>query len=256
MKANRVKQLLREGKSTCGTWVSLASPVGAEVMGMQGFDWLLIDMEHSPVDYQTLSNQMLALAPSESVPFVRVPWNDAAEIKRVLDLGAMGIMVPGISTLEDAKRAVAACKYPPEGIRGVASVRAARYGQDTNYLKEANGQVMVIAQIEMRDAVEDIERILDVPGIDCAFIGPADLSATLGHLGNASHPDVQAAIAKVEKAAKARRIPLGSVSTSWDVAKGLYDKGYQLVSVMSDIRFLFQASRGVLESFNKTTGRG
>jgi 2-keto-3-deoxy-L-rhamnonate aldolase RhmA len=255
MKANRVKQLLREGKATAGTWVSLASPVGAEVMGMMGFDWLLIDMEHSPVDYQTLSGQMLALSASESVPFVRVPWNDAAEIKRVLDLGVMGIMVPGICTVEDAKRAVAACKYPPEGIRGVASVRAARYGQDPNYLKEANGQVMVIAQIEMRDAVNDIDRILDVPGIDCAFVGPSDLSASLGYLGNPAHPEVQSAIAKVEKAAKSRRIPLGSVSTSWDAAKALLDKGYQVVSIMSDIRFLFQASRGVLESFNKATGR-
>jgi 2-keto-3-deoxy-L-rhamnonate aldolase RhmA len=255
MKANRVKQLLREGKTTCGTWCSLASPVGAEVMGMQGFDWLLLDMEHSPIDYQTLNNQMLALAPSESVPFVRVPWNDAAEIKRVLDLGAMGIMVPGISTVEDMKRAVAACKYPPEGIRGVASVRAARYGQDTNYLKEANGQIMVIAQIEMREAVNDIDRILDVPGIDCAFVGPSDLSATLGHLGNPGHPDVQAAIAKVEKAAKARRIPLGSVSPNWDAAKALLDKGYTFVSIMSDIRLLFQACKGVLENFNKATGR-
>jgi len=255
MKANRVKQLLKEGKPTCGSWVSLCSPVGAEVMGQLGFDWLLIDMEHSPLDYATLLSQMQAIDRGDTVPFVRVPWNDGATIKRVLDLGALGIMVPGVQTVEHTRHAVAACKYPPEGFRGVASVRAARYGQDGTYLKEANGQVMVVLQIETREAVEDIDRILDVPGIDCAFIGPADLSATLGHLGNAQHPDVQKAIAKIEAAANKRKIALGSVSTSWEVAKGLIDKGYRIVSVMSDIRFMMAAASGAVDSFAKATGR-
>ena len=235
--------------------MSLCSPIGAEVMGQMGFDWLLIDMEHAPVDYLNLMTQIQAIDRGETVPFVRVPWNDAVMIKRVLDLGALGIMIPGVSTLQGAKDAVAACKYPPEGVRGVASVRAARYGQDATYLREANGQVMVILPIEMREAVEDIDRILDVPGIDCAFVGPSDLSATLGHPGNPAHPDVQQAIARVEAAARKRKIPLGSVSPNWDAAKVLIDKGYQIVSLLSDIRFMIQASKGALDQFAKATGR-
>jgi 2-keto-3-deoxy-L-rhamnonate aldolase RhmA len=164
-------------------------------------------------------------------------------------------MIPGVTSAEGAREAVAACKYPPEGIRGVASVRAARYGQDGDYLREANGQVMVVLQIETRGAVEAIDRILDVPGIDCAFIGPSDLSANVGYPGNSAHPEVQAAIAKIEAAAKRRRVPLGSVSASWEAAQALLDKGYLFVSMLSDIRFMIQACRSALDSFAKATRR-
>lgn len=255
MKANRVKQLLREGKTTSGSWVSLCSPIGAEVMGLLGFDWLLIDMEHGAGDYQTLLGQLQALSGSGSEPFVRVQWNDAAVIKRVLDLGATGIMVPGIGGVEDARTAIAACKYPPEGIRGVASVRAARFGQDTTYLREANDQVLVIIQIETRSAVEQIEDIVALPGVDVAFVGPNDLAANLGHPGETGHPEVQEAIAKIDAAAKAKGVPLGSVSRDWSGSKALIDKGYQLVSMGADISFMMKASRRALEKFGEATGR-
>jgi 2-dehydro-3-deoxyglucarate aldolase len=250
MKPNRVKQLLREGKAACGTWVSLCSPIAAEVVGMAGFDWLLIDMEHGAGDYQTLISQLQAIgAAGESEPIVRVQWNDAAIVKRVLDAGARGVMIPGIKTVEEARRAVACTKYPPQGYRGIASVRGGKYGLDAGYLKEANDQVMVFLQVETKEAVQDINAILDVPGIDVCFVGPNDLAADLGHIGELTHPEVVAAIDKVDKAAKARKIPLGTVSRGWDAARALFEKGYQAVSVQSDLNFLLTASRQAVESF-------
>lgn len=250
MKPNRVKRLLQEGKGACGTWISLCSPIAAEVMGLVGFDWLLIDMEHGAGDYQTLVSQLQAIAAAgESEPIVRVQWNDPVVVKRVLDAGARGVMIPGIRTVEEARRAVASTKYPPQGFRGIASVRGGQYGLDTGYLKEANGNVLVYLQIETRDAVQAIDGILDVPGIDVCFIGPNDLAADLGHIGEMGHPEVVAAIARVEAAAKARSIPLGTVSRSWDAAQALFEKGYRAVSVQSDLNFLLTASRQAVERF-------
>jgi 2-keto-3-deoxy-L-rhamnonate aldolase RhmA len=158
-------------------------------------------------------------------------------------------MIPGIRTAEEARRAVASTKYPPQGFRGIASVRGGQYGLDTGYLKEANGNVLVFLQIETRDAVKDVDAILDVPGIDVCFIGPNDLSADLGHIGDLAHPEVVSAIERAETAAKARHIPLGTVSRSWDAARALFEKGYQVVSVQSDLNFLLTASRQAVDRF-------
>ena len=250
MKPNRVKQLLREGKAACGTWVSLCSPIAAEAVGLCGFDWLLVDMEHGAGDYSTLIGQLQAIGcAGESEPIVRVQWNDPVVVKRVLDAGARGVMIPGIKTVEEAKRAIASTKYPPQGFRGIASVRAGKFGLDANYLKEANDQILVYLQVETKEAVKDIDAILDLPGIDVCFIGPNDLAADLGHIGELTHPDTVAAIERVEKAAKARKIPLGTVSRGWDAAKVLYDKGYLAVSVQSDVNFLINAARQAMDSF-------
>jgi 2-keto-3-deoxy-L-rhamnonate aldolase RhmA len=252
MKPNRVKQLLKDGKTTCGSWVSLCSPIGAEVMGLMGFDWLLIDMEHGAGDYQTLLGQLQALAAAgETVPFVRVQWNDPVVIKRVLDIGAYGVMVPGIRTAEEARRAVAAIKYPPEGIRGLAGNRGARYGADGDYVKQANNEIMMILQIETKAAIDAIDAILDVPGIDVAFLGPNDLSGDMGHVGDWNHPDVQAAIKTLEDAANRRKIALGTISRNWEFAKTYLDKGYRFQSLLGDIPFLMQGARAAVESFRK-----
>lgn len=250
MKPNRVKQLLQQNQAACGTWVSLCSPIAAEAIGLCGFDWLLIDMEHGAGDYQTLVSQLQAIAcAGESEPIVRVQWNDPVIVKRVLDAGARGVMIPGIKTAEEAKRAIASTKYPPQGFRGIASVRGGKFGLDPGYLKEANDQILIYLQVETKEAVKDIDTILDVPGIDVCFIGPNDLSADLGHIGDLGHPETVAAIERVEKAAKARKIPLGTVSRGWDAAKALYDKGYLAVSVQSDVNFLISAARQAIDSF-------
>jgi len=250
MKPNPVKKLLARGQPTCGSWVSLCSPLGAEVMALAGFDWLLIDMEHGAGDYQTLLHQLQAVAAAgETVPIVRVQWNDPVVIKRVLDLGAAGVMVPGIATVDDARRAVGAIKYPPEGFRGIAGVRASRFGQDPDYLEQANDNIMMFLQFETVEAVENAGAILDVPGIDVAFIGPNDLAAAMGHRGDLFNPAVQAAIKQVEDAADARNIPLGSVSRNWEQAKALFDKHYRAVSIMGDIPFLLSAAKAGVASF-------
>jgi 2-keto-3-deoxy-L-rhamnonate aldolase RhmA len=255
MKPNRLKQLLKEGKPTVGTWISMCSAIGAEVIGMAGFDWVLIDMEHGPGDYQTLVTQLQAVAAAgDSVPIVRVQWNDPAVMKRVLDIGAYGLMVPYIRSVEEARQAVAAMKYPPQGFRGVAGVRASRYGTDADYIRQANDNVMMFLQFETVEAVEHCEAILDVPGIDVAFVGPNDLAAALGYLGQIDHPEVQRAIAKIDTAANRRGIPLGTVSRSWDAARVLFDKGYRAVSVMSDVAFLMQGGKAGVESFRKWAG--
>jgi 2-keto-3-deoxy-L-rhamnonate aldolase RhmA len=252
MKPNRVKQLLKDGKYTCGSWVSLCSPIAAEVMGLMGFDWVLIDMEHGAGDYQTLLSQLQALAAAgETVPFVRVQWNDPVVIKRVLDIGAYGVMVPGIKSAEEARRAVAAIKYPPQGIRGLAGNRGARYGQDGDYVKQANDEIMMILQIETKAAIDSIDKILDVPGIDVAFLGPNDLSGDMGHVGHWDHPDVQAAIKKLEDAANKRKIALGTISRNWEAAKACIESGYRFQSLLGDIPFLMQAAKSAVTSFRQ-----
>lgn len=247
MKPNRTKHLLKAGKSACGSWVSLASPVAADVMGHAGFDWLLIDMEHGSGDMQTLFVQVLAITSAgNSTPIVRVQWNDPVVIKRVLDAGAEGVMVPGIRTAEEARRAVAATLYPPHGIRSVAAPRTSRYGTDPNFLREANLHVGLFLQIETASAVENIDEILDVAGIDVVFIGPNDLAADLGYLGQTDHPVVQEAIAKIEKAANRRGLALGSVTKNWESAEKLLDCGYRAVSLMSDTSFILSNARAVI----------
>lgn len=252
MKPNRVKQQLKDGKFTCGSWVSLCSPIGAEVMGLCGFDWLLIDMEHGAGDYQTLLGQLQALgAAGETVPFVRVQWNDPVVIKRVLDLGAYGVMVPGVRSVEEARAAVAAVKYPPEGFRGLAGVRGGRFGQDPDYVRQANEEIMVILQIETKEAIAEIEAILDVPGIDVAFLGPNDLSADMGHVGQWGHPEVLEAIARLEAAAAQRNIPMGTISRNWEAAQVCLDKGYRFQSLMGDIPLLISSAKGLISNFRE-----
>lgn len=255
MKTNRTKHLFSSGKSACGSWVSLASAVGADVMGHAGFDWLLIDMEHGSGDLQTLLVQVLAITSAgQSTPIVRVQSNDPVVIKRVLDVGAEGIMVPGIKTADEARKAVASTLYPPHGIRSVAAPRTSGYGMDPAFLREANQNVAVFLQIETAAAVENIEDILDVPGIDVVFIGPNDLAADLGYLGQTEHPVVQAAFAKIEDAANRRGLALGSVTRSWEAAEKLLNRGYRAVSLMSDTSFILTNARmGIAKIYAHST---
>jgi 2-keto-3-deoxy-L-rhamnonate aldolase RhmA len=253
---NRVKRELRAGRRTAGAWLSLCSPIAAEIAGDAGFDWLLIDMEHGPGDYQTLLGQLQALSGSPTTPLVRVQGNDPAVIKRVLDLGAQGVMIPLVGNRRESEAAVRACKYPPEGIRGVAgSHRAAGFGRFSgDYWKRANGEILVIVQIETPEAVQEIDDIVAVSGVDVAFIGPADLSAALGHLGDPKHPDVQAAIARVEGAAKRAGVALGTISRNADEAAALYGQGYQMVTLGSDASFVAQGAAAAVKSFGADAG--
>src|SRR5574341_586816 len=186
VKTNHVKRALREGRPTAGSWLHLCSVISAEIMSRAGFDWLLIDMEHGHGDYQMLLGQLQAIEGCPVIPIVRVQWNDPAVVKRVLDLGAYGVMVPWVGSRAEAEAAVRATKYPPEGVRGIAgSHRASGYGRHAaEYWKRANEEILVVVQIETRGALAEIGEIVRVPGIDVVFVGPADLSAALGHVGD------------------------------------------------------------------------
>jgi 2-keto-3-deoxy-L-rhamnonate aldolase RhmA len=233
---NPVKKLLKEGKRTLGAWLQIGSPMTAEIMSQAGFDWLMVDMEHGPGDLPTLVAQFQAMSSSGVAPFARAPWNDFVIIKRILDAGATGLLVPFVNTREEAEAAVRAAKYPPEGSRGIAAlVRAAGYGQQAlNYLAHANDEIFVMTQIETPEAVRNLDEMLTVEGLNGIFIGPADLSTNMGHFMDPRHPEVQAAIAAVEAKVLRSGKALGTVSASWEQTRALYEKGYQIVVAMSD----------------------
>ena len=250
---NTVKRRLRAGEATAGAWLQLCSPIAAEIMAGAGFDWLLIDMEHGHGDYQTLLAQLQAIGGSGTVPLVRVEANDLAVIKRVLDLGAYGVMIPWVSGRKECEAAVRACKYPPEGIRGMAgSHRAAGFGRfASDYWKRANGEILVIIQIETVEALREVDAMLAVPGVDVVFIGPTDLSAALGHVGDPKHPEVVDAIASIERAARKAGVALGTISRSWDEARVLYARGYQMVTLCSDAALVTQHAAAMVKAFRE-----
>ena len=192
---NTFKTAITQGQRQIGLWGTLCSPICAELAADAGFDWILFDSEHSPVEIAGLLPLLQAAARGDSHCAVRVAWNDPVLIKRVLDLGAQTVFVPFVQNRDDARAAVAACRYPPKGVRGVAGVtRATRYGRVADYANCAAEQVCVIVQIETAQALEQIDEIAQTEGVDGVFIGPSDLAASMGHAGNPDHPDVQAAI--------------------------------------------------------------
>lgn len=233
---NQVKWLLKERKRTVGAWLQAGSPITAEIFGKAGFDFAMVDMEHGPGDIMTLISQLQALGKYEVAPFARAPWNDPVAIKRMLDAGLYGILIPYVSSQTEAEAAVRACKYPLEGMRGIApSPRAGGYGMDGNhYLENANEQLVVMTAMETPEAVEHIEEIVKVGGLDGIFIGPMDLATSMGHFCNPQHPDVQEAIRKIETAVLKSDKFLGTVAGNFEAAQALYEKGYSFVVVMSD----------------------
>ena len=205
-----LKKRLRAGEVTLGAWLSFHDPAVAEIMAASGFDWLLIDGEHAPFTTERLATILMAFNGRSTVPIIRVPWNDRILIKQALDLGAGGVLVPYVCSVEEARRAVAACKYPPEGIRGVGPRRASGYGQEMDeYLRLANEAIIVAVQIEHIDGVNAIGEILAVPGIDVVVLGPMDLSASLGLMGELEHPSVVEAIERVVAEARKLGLPVG-----------------------------------------------
>ena len=233
---NKLKTKLKTGKKTIGAWVQLASSFTAEILSSAGFDWLMLDMEHAPGDILTLIGQVQAMKGSDSVPLVRAPWNDFVIIKRILDAGAQGVLIPYVNNGAEAEQAVKACKYPLEGIRGVAgSPRAAGYGQNSgNYLQRANDEIFIMIAIETPEAVSNLDEILQVNGLDGVFIGPMDLSSSMGYAGNSSVPEVQAVIQKIEAKVLAAGKVLATTTGTWEQAQKLFGRGYQMLMLMAD----------------------
>jgi 2-dehydro-3-deoxyglucarate aldolase/4-hydroxy-2-oxoheptanedioate aldolase len=214
----------------------MASPFAAEILAEAGFDWLLVDMEHGPGDILNLIAQLQATKGSGASVLVRAPWNDFVTIKRILDTGVHGVLVPYVNTREEAEAAVRACRYPPEGIRGVAgSPRAQGYGQRVqDYLQKANDEILLITAVETPVAVANLDEILAVGGVDGIFIGPMDLASNMGYLGDPAQPEVQAAIAEIEAKVLAAGKVLATLAGTWSKAQALVDRGYQMVTLMAD----------------------
>ena len=202
-----LKRRLRAGEVTIGAWLSFAESAVAEIMAGAGYDWILIDTEHAPFSPEGLQTVLTAFNGRASVPIVRVPWNNPAVIKQALDLGAGGVLVPMVNTPDEARAAVAACRYPPDGIRGFGPRRASDYyRQVKEYVASANESVIVALQIEHIEAVKSIADIAAVPGIDVICLGPNDLSGSMGLLGQIEHPSVVEAIHRVLAEAARHRI--------------------------------------------------
>ena len=193
---NHLKHRLASGETLYGCWLGMADAYAAEMASTCGFDWLLIDGEHAPNDLRSTVAQLAVIEPSPSLPVVRLRDDDPARIKQALDAGAQSLLIPMIESADQARRAVAATRYPPEGIRGVGSslARASRFSAIPDYLRTANDQICLILQIESRVGLAALDEILALPGVDCVFIGPSDLAADMGHLGNATHPEGRAAV--------------------------------------------------------------
>lgn len=242
------KQRLREGRPLIGLWQALANNYTADICARAGFDWLLFDGEHAPNTPQTLLGQLQAVAPFPLEPIARVPSADPVHIKQYLDLGFTTLLVPMIDTAAQAEAAVAACRYPPEGIRGVASAtaRATGFGSDPGYLREANERLTLIVQIESRTGLQNIDAIASTSGVDALFIGPSDLAASLGHLGNPGHADVQEAVAAAKARIDASGKPAGTFALSPLDARRRVDEGFQFVSAGTDVGVLLTGARDLL----------
>lgn len=247
---NQFRQKLLKGEKLIGCWSALGNPITAEVLGLAGFDWILFDGEHAPNDVLSFIPQLMAVKDSSSMPIVRVPKNEPVIIKRVLDIGFYNILVPFVETEQDALNAVAATRYPPEGIRGVSvSHRNNGYGTIPDYFKVINDNIGIIAQIESQLGVDNIEKIAAVNGIDCLFVGPGDLSAALGYLGQPNHPEVQKVIQYIFSVAKKHGKPCGILAPVEADARRYLEWGATFVAVGSDLGVFCAATKALSDKF-------
>lgn len=240
---------LKSGKKQIGLWISLCSGYAADVVSHSGYDWVLLDMEHAPNDVPTVVSQLQAMSASASNAIVRPDWNDSVKIKRVLDLGAQSVLIPMIQNVEEAKQAVAACRYPPQGIRGVAgATRATAYGRTKDYFHGINDETAIILQLETRAALEQAEEIATVDGVSGVFFGPADIAADIGKLGQPMDPAVWDVILPVAQKLIARGIPVGTLVLDDAFAAKLLNEGFSFVACGMDIAMLAKTADSLLES--------
>jgi 2-dehydro-3-deoxyglucarate aldolase len=241
-----LKERLLAGERLAGTVVSLPAPEIAELLATIGFDWLFVDMEHGPLGIRDAQALLQAAGP-DCPCLVRVPTGEEAWIKKALDIGAAGVIVPQVNSAEQARRVVSLCKYPPIGVRGVGLARAQGYGtRFQEYLAKANEQVLVVIQAETAQAVENIDSIARVPGLDAILIGPFDLSSSLGKPGALADPDVVAAIARVRDACQQAGVRLGAFAADVPAARAFIDQGFTLIATGADIMFLSKAAQDTL----------
>jgi 4-hydroxy-2-oxoheptanedioate aldolase len=241
--ANPFTRAIATGDKQIGLWISLCGNFAAEVVSTAGYDWALIDMEHSANDYFSVLSQLQAFAASPTTALVRVEWNDAVAVKRLLDLGAPGLLFPMIQSVEEAEQAVAATRYPPRGVRGVSgATRATAFGRITDYVARVEDETAVLLQLETRAAVEQAEEIGAVDGVSGIFFGPADIAADIGKLGKPMDPDVWALIKPVARKLIAKGMPVGTLVTDPAFAANLLNEGFTFVAIATDTGLLARAA--------------
>lgn len=234
---------LRSTDFLLGTWVTMLDPVAAELLAGSGFDFLIADGEHGPVGTDHLMSAVIATRAAGVPVLARVGANEPVRIMHALDVGASGVVVPQIRSVADVERAVAWCRYPPAGLRGIAPRRASEYGRHTaDYLAVANDLVTCCIQVETREALDELDAILAVPGVDALLIGPNDFSASLGHTGDLAHPRVEEAIAHVLERALAHGVPAGIWTQSTTVTKARRAQGFRFTTVGADYGFMLAAA--------------
>ena len=249
---NEFKRALIEGRQQIGLWCTLPDPSLAELLAGCGYDWLLLDTEHSPADPITVLAQLQAVAPYPGTAVVRPASNDTVLIKRFLDVGAQTLLIPYVESAEEARRAVSAMRYPPAGVRGVAGItRATRFGRVSDYTRRASEELCLLVQVETAAALSALEEIAAVDGVDGVFIGPADLAASLGHPGNPAHPDVKAAIEDAIARIQAAGKPAGILTTDEVFARRCMELGTRFTAVGVDLAVLIQASEALLGRFRQ-----
>jgi 4-hydroxy-2-oxoheptanedioate aldolase len=249
---NAFKQALARGERQVGLWCALASPVATEIAAGSGFDWIVIDGEHGPNDIVTLLPQLQAMSGGTAEPVFRVPWNDLVIIKRALDVGARSLLIPWVQNASEARRAVAATRYPPLGVRGVArAIRANDYGRTPDYHLNAHLDTCVLVQLETREALSEIEAVAAVDGVDGIFIGPSDLAAGHGHLGNPGHPEVQAAIKDAATRIRAAGKSAGFLTGNAEEAQAMFEIGFNFTAVGNDVSILAANLQNLAARFRK-----
>jgi 4-hydroxy-2-oxoheptanedioate aldolase len=254
MRENTVKRLWSQGKPTVGAWLSIPDSFSAEVMAHIGFDWLCIDMQHGVIDYSKAVPMLQAISTTDVIPLARVPWNEPSIIMKMLDAGAWGVVVPLINTRADTEAAVAACRYPPLGIRSYGPTRVSVYA-GVDYASRANDEVLCIVMIETKQALENLDDIMSVPGVDACYIGPADLSLALG-LPPRTDSDERAhvaAVARILDSARRHGV-VGGIHTGGPAfAARCIEQGFQMVTLTSDVSCMARGAWQDLQELRKLT---
>ncbi|MGM3276626.1 4-hydroxy-2-oxoheptanedioate aldolase [Ralstonia sp. 24A2] len=248
---NHFKRALAERRPQIGLWLAMTHPYPAEIVAGAGFDWLLVDNEHAPNQLESTLAQLQALAPYPSHPIVRPAWNDAVEIKRLMDIGAQTLLVPMVQSANEARAAVEAMRYPPEGIRGVGSAlaRASRWNRVDDYLRRANAEMCTLVQVETTESLAHLDAILAVDGVDGVFIGPGDLAASMGHLGEPGHPEVRKAIDDAVRRIVASGKAAGILSADQAQARHYLSLGATFVAVGTDVTLLARSAEQLAQAF-------
>ena len=256
MRKNKLKELFKANKPIINSWLSVPSSFSTEVMAQQGWDSLTIDMQHGLIDYSSAAQMLQAISTTDTTPMARVNWNEPGQIMKILDAGCYGIICPMVSNRKEAENFIQACQYPPKGFRSFGPIRASIYGGN-DYSKHANEEILKLAMIETKEALEKLDEILDTPNLDGIYIGPADLSLAVGEEPGFDKPENTKAykeILRILDAAKKRNLLAGLHNGTPEYAQKMINKGFNLVTVGSDSRYITSGARSDLEKLKGIKG--